>query len=157
MLEFVEEALDEVALLVEQFIEGALLLAIGPRLDDRLGAFLNDGVVEVLGVVGGVGDDRSWSEAFDELGRPQDFALLTWTTDQARRISQRVGGGVDLGAQAAAGAAQPLGIRPPFFLRAPAACWWARTTVASTLTRSTSTLALKALKIPVNTSRSTQS
>jgi hypothetical protein len=47
---------------------------------------------------------------------------LPWRADQARRIAQRVARGVDFGAQAAAGAAKALGIRPPFCRRAPAAC-----------------------------------
>ena len=123
MLELAEEALDVVSLLVEHLIEGAELPPIGAWLDDRTGARLEHRVVEVFGVVGGVGDDRSWGKALNEFGGPKDLALLTWSADQPRRVAKGVGGGMDLGAQAAARAAQPLGIRPPFSLRAPAACW----------------------------------
>jgi hypothetical protein len=46
---------------------------------------------------------------------------LARRADEADRKSQRITGGVDFGAQAATGAAQALGIRPPLALRAPAA------------------------------------
>ena len=123
VFELAEEALDRVALFVERAVEGALFGAIGSGLDDGSGAGLLDRVVEVLGVVGGVGDDRSGSEAFDQFGGPQDLALLARAGDEPGRLARRIRRGVDLGAQAAARAPQPLGIRPPFFLRAPAACW----------------------------------
>jgi uncharacterized iron-regulated membrane protein len=51
------------------------------------------------------------------------IVTLTWPEQQAHRVAKRVRGGMDLGAQAAAGAAQSLSIRPPFAMRAPAACW----------------------------------
>lgn len=123
MFEFVEEALDVIALLVERLIERPQLLSIRPRLDAGLSPELYDRLVEVLGVVGGVSKDRPWSQAFDKFCGSQNLALLSWTADQPRRIAEGVGRGVDLGAQAATGAAQALGIRPPFSLRAPAACW----------------------------------
>ena len=75
---------------------------------------------------------------------------------QAHRVAQRVGGGVYLGAQAAARAAQPLGIRPPLDRRAPAACWWARTTVLSIISHSRSLSAASTARKPPKTSRSTQ-
>jgi hypothetical protein len=45
--------------------------------------------------------------------RKGDFVALAWRADQAHRIAKRVAGGVDFGAQAAAGATKALGIRPP--------------------------------------------
>jgi hypothetical protein len=54
--------------------------------------------------------------------REGDVVALAWRADQAHRIAERIAGGVDFGAQAAAGATKALGIRPPFCRRAPAAC-----------------------------------
>jgi hypothetical protein len=45
------------ALLVEVLVEGQAPGAGGIARDDRLGAFRRDGVADVVGVVGGVGDD----------------------------------------------------------------------------------------------------
>jgi hypothetical protein len=47
---------------------------------------------------------------------------LSGRADQPNRIAERIAGGVDFGAQAAARPAQALGMRPPFCRRAPAAC-----------------------------------
>ncbi len=82
-----------------------------------------DGGAEVVGVVAFVGEDMLGLEAIDQLGGATDVALLTRPAQQTYRIAQPVGGGVDLGAQAAAGTTQALGMRPPFCRRAPAACW----------------------------------
>jgi hypothetical protein len=54
--------------------------------------------------------------------REGDVIALARGADQADRIAKRVASGVDFGAQPAARSAQALGIRPPFALRAPAAC-----------------------------------
>jgi hypothetical protein len=50
-----------------------------------------------------------------------DVVALPGRADQTHRIAKRIASGVDFGAQAAAGAAKALGIRPPFCRRAPAA------------------------------------
>jgi hypothetical protein len=66
---------------------------------------------------------------------------LAGSDQHPKRPATAVGGQVDLGGQSAAAAPQGLiavgigayvGTGSPF--RAPAACWWARTTVASTTT-----------------------
>ena len=45
------------AFFVEALVEGQAPGAGGIARDDRLGAFRRDGVADVVGVVGGVGDD----------------------------------------------------------------------------------------------------
>jgi hypothetical protein len=54
--------------------------------------------------------------------REGDVIALARGADQSDWIAKRIAGGVDFGAQPASRAAQALGIRPPFALRAPAAC-----------------------------------
>ena len=56
MFELVEEALDEIALLVEVGVIGALDLAIAFWRDDGFGADLGDSVDEMVGVIALVGD-----------------------------------------------------------------------------------------------------
>ena len=60
------------------------------------------------------------------------------------RVAERVDGGVDLGAQAAAAAPDRLVATP--FLTAPALCWWARTTVLSIIAYSLSASPAKCRK-----------
>lgn len=79
--------------------------------------------MEAVGVLGAVGQDMAGRQAFDQVFGAADVVFLTRPADQAHGIAQAVGGGMDLGAQSAAGATQTLGIRPPFLRRAPAACW----------------------------------
>jgi hypothetical protein len=52
-----------------------------------------------------------------------DVVTLPRTEEKPHGIAQRVGRGVDFGAQPAAGAPQTLGMRPPLAILAPAACW----------------------------------
>ena len=66
------------------------------------------------------GDDRSRHDHWPPA--ESNVVALAWRADQAHRIAQRIAGGVDFGAQAAAGTTKTLGIRPPFSRRAPAAC-----------------------------------
>ena len=77
----------------------------------------------MIGVITLVGDNGLGFEAFDQGVRLRDVVALAWPEQQADGIAERIGRGVDLRAQPAAGAAQALGMRPPLAIRAPAACW----------------------------------
>ena len=114
--------LDDVALLVEFGVIGTLERAVPLGRNDRLAAAFSDLVAQVIGVVALVGDRDVRGEALDQLVREGDVVALAWRADQAHRIAKCVAGGVDFGAQAAAGATKALGIVPPFSRRAPAAC-----------------------------------
>lgn len=76
----------------------------------------------MVGVITLVGDRGAGFEAVEEILREGDVVTLARTGEQADRIAERIAGGMDLGAQPAPRPAQALGIRPPFALRAPAAC-----------------------------------
>src|ERR1700730_381261 len=69
-----------------------------------------------------VGDHGGGGEPVDEFVRMSDIVFLSGTADQPDRIAQGVSSGMDFGTQTTSGAAQSLGMRPPFFRRAPAAC-----------------------------------
>jgi hypothetical protein len=77
----------------------------------------------MVGIVALVADRGARLEALDKVMCEGDVVTLPRCTNQAERIAERVASGVDLGAQPASRPAQALGIRPPFSLRAPAACW----------------------------------
>src|SRR5258705_8907964 len=83
----------------------------------------------MIGVVGCVGHDDLVS--LPASSRLRCIALLTCGQREPHRTSQASNGHMNLGAQATARAADRLILRPPFL--APAACWWARTMVESTI------------------------
>ena len=157
LLELVEEALDTVAFFVEGRVVAGDGRAGAGEGDHRLGAGALDRGAEVVGVVAPVGQHPAGAQALDQGRGPADVALLAGTGQQPHRIAKPVGAGVDLGAQAAARAAQALGMRPPFCRGAPAACWCARTMVESTISHSRSASPLRAWKISAKTPRSIQS
>lgn len=138
MLELTEEALDAVAFLVEIGVVRALDLAVALGRDDDLGAVSSNPVGEMVGIVSLVGEGRAGLDTVDQLMGEGDVVALAGRGDQSDRKPERLGGGMDFGAQAAARPTQALGIRPPFALRAPAACWWARTMVLSIISHSRS-------------------
>ena len=83
---------------------------------------MRDPVGEVIGVVSLVGDGGIGIDTVDQVVGEGDVVTLTGRADQTNRKAERLGGGVDFGAQAASRPAQALGICPPFERRAPAAC-----------------------------------
>jgi hypothetical protein len=129
VLEFGEASLDAVAFSVEFFVVGSLLPAVGFGGHDRDRSHSLDVIEDGLTVVALVGQDPlglPFSEQFDGLGAVVDLAS---GDDKIHRQPQFVGQQVDLRRQTSSGAPQSL-VRAPF-LRPVAACWWARTIVAS--------------------------
>ena len=122
LFELVEEALDDVALLVEIGVVGTLHLAVSFRRDDRRRSGLHDPLDEMVSVIALVGNRHARVEAVDKIMGKGNVVALAGTTDQTDRVAKRIAGGMDFGAQPAPRPAQALGIRPPFSLRAPAAC-----------------------------------
>ena len=76
----------------------------------------------MVSVIAFVGDHGLGFQAVDKFVGKGDVVALACRADQTQRQSKGIACCVDLRAQTAAGAAQTLGIRPPFALRAPAAC-----------------------------------
>lgn len=68
------------------------------RWNDRNGARLQNGVVEVLGVIGPVGDDMTRTQTFQQVLGIDDIATMTRRQQQAHRQAKCIDGGVDLGA-----------------------------------------------------------
>jgi hypothetical protein len=61
--------------------------------------------VQVIGIVSLVRDDRFGFDAFDQGARLGDIVALARSEQQADGIAERIGGGVDFGAQPAPRAA----------------------------------------------------
>lgn len=122
LLEFGKEALDAVAFLIEMGVVGARVFAISLGRDDDGGAGLINPLAQVVGVISLVREDGAGIEAIDKLMSQNDIAALAGRANQPDRQPQAFRRGMDFRGQSPARPAQTLGIRPPFSLRAPAAC-----------------------------------
>jgi len=142
LLEPVEESLDEIPGFVTMPIDGTLRGSITPRGNNRLRACLLDGVDQLVTIVAFVGHDSTGVDVLNErsaLGNIRDLAPCEY---QPQRIAQRIDTGVNLGCQSAPRTTDRL-IATVFF-GAPAACWCARTIVASINSSSRSAWSCKA-------------
>ena len=92
----------------------------GAARDDRLGVLLGDRRADVIGIVGGVGDDRLGRRILQQASRLRGIAGLAGGEHEADRAAEPSHGEVDLGGQAATRASDRLIASPPF---APLACW----------------------------------
>ena len=106
----IEESLDEVPRLVSFPVEIARRQPVAARGNYRFGSRRGNRFDERIAVISLVGD-------------------LAPGKDQSQRIAQGIYAGVNLGGQAAPRPTDRL--IATVFLGAPAACWWARTTVES--------------------------
>jgi hypothetical protein len=129
LLESVEEPLDQIPCLVAMPVDRALYLAIGSRRDDGLRAGGFDGVDQFVAVVSLVRDDGLGRYFADQCAALRHVGDLPAGEDQAQRITQGIDAGVNFGGQPASRPSDRL--IATVFLGAPAACWWARTTVES--------------------------
>jgi curved DNA-binding protein CbpA len=130
LLEPAEAAFDEMSLGIEVSIERMLGRSRGVVGDDGERTFAGDRQPEVVGVIGGIGDDDIGGHAVDERSGLRSITGLAGGEDEAHRAAQAANGEMDLGGQAAARASDGLIASPPF---APQECWWARTMVESTI------------------------
>ena len=102
MLEPAEATLDEVAFLVDRLVE---VEVGGPRRivgDDGDGAGLSDCGAEVVGIVGGIGQDEAWPVLVEQGGGLRGIAALPGGQDDPDGAAKAADGEVDLGAPAAA-------------------------------------------------------
>ena len=84
--ELVEEALDDVALLIEVGVIATFEGPVALWRDDHLAAGFCDPVAEMIGVVALVGDRDVCGEAVDQFMREGDVVALPWRTDQVKQI-----------------------------------------------------------------------
>lgn len=123
LLAFVEEALDAIALLVEFGTAGTLNLSVIFGRDDECCSTFGNPVAQMIGIIPLVGKGGIGLEALDEVMGKSDVAAVSGRDDQPDWKAERFRRGMDSRAQSAARPTQALGIRPPFTLPAPAACW----------------------------------
>jgi len=125
VFEFVEEALDEVALSVDRWIDRALVLSVALGRDMGGGAAGLDDCDDGAGVVTAIGDDVACQAHPVEQHRGGRLVGgLARREHEPDGQATSVDHGMDFGAQSSTRTTDGV-IRAPFF--PPAACWWART------------------------------
>jgi hypothetical protein len=126
VLDLAEEAFDQVAILVDDGVEGAPFGRDGSARDDRFCSCGCDGVHSPLPIVTLVRQNVNRLQAFKKRLDLGDVVALAAGQDEANRIAQRIGGGMNFGAQAAFRPSQRVSFKPVFgsiaFFGAPALC-----------------------------------
>src|SRR3974390_472330 len=143
MLDPIEEALDQVAFLIEVLVVRDDLRSGSARGNDGFGTGCGDAGAEPIGIVAFVGEQMFEGYAGDQVLGLEDVVDLAGGEDEPSGIAQRIHANTDLRAQAATRTPDRLIFAAPF---APAACWCARTMVESMIRYSKSGFSTKALK-----------
>jgi hypothetical protein len=135
LFDFVEETLDFVALLVALLVIDDDIQAVGLGGDNRLDALGFEPGAEGMAVIGlvqgGLLEPIPRVDGIDDRFADRGISHRPHRDPDIHPLRFRRAPGMDVGGQTAAGAADGL---IAFFLAAPAACWWARTTVESSNT-----------------------
>jgi len=125
VFDFVEEALDEIALSVKREIDRALDLDVALGRNVGLGAARLDERDDAFRIIAAIGDNVAGQANAAEQGRRGGLiGGLARREQQADRQALGIDHGMDLGAQSSTRTTDGV-IRAPLF--PPAACWCART------------------------------
>jgi len=120
VLEFVEEALDEVTLAIEVEIAWQWNRAARVGRNHRDDFPVGKDCQEAIGVICLVADQSRWISIGEQRLCTSEIVGLAWRQHQLDRIAQCIDERVNLGAQSAARSADRL---RAIFFRAPALCW----------------------------------
>ncbi len=115
------------------FIVLSLFLAIFSCRDHCFGLFFSNLLQKSVRIIGTVGNCTLELVICNQVFRLRDVMALAASQKEAQRIAQSVYAGVDFGAEPTSAASERLGGLASFFLEAPAAEGWARTTVLSSM------------------------
>lgn len=129
LLESIEEALDKVAHLVAFPVKGARGQSMAPRRNHGFSPRGCNRFDEGVAVIAFVRHDRLARDEFNQRRPLRNVGRIATRQDQPQWIAQRIDAGMNLCGQPAARTTDRL--IATVFLGAPAACWWARTTVES--------------------------
>ncbi len=143
--EFQEESLNEVTLAIECEVGFAWRDAIGFGRDHWGDSTLLERFDQGIGIIGFVGEKSVRFNLIQQGFSLAEIGLLAWGERNGDGIAERVDDDMNFGRQSAAVSAD--GLTGPLFFRAPALCWWARTTVESNIMYSLSRSSAKNLKI----------
>ena len=101
VFDLTKEALDQIAILVDCGIKGAPLCCRGSARDDGFCSGSSDSVHGTLGIITLVGQHVTCPQAIEQAFDLGDVIAFAARQDEADGIAKRIGGGMNLGAQAA--------------------------------------------------------
>lgn len=126
VLDLVEEAFDEIAVFVEGGIEASPLGCCGSARNDGFCSAGGNGIHRALAGIALVGQNMVCPQSIKQTLDLGDVVAFATGQDETDRVTQGIGGGMDLGAQPALGASQRVSFKPIFgstaFFGAPALC-----------------------------------
>lgn len=143
MLDLVNEALDQVPLLVEVGVIGTLLAAVFSGWNHWNRFLLKNEVYEAVEIVAAVGNDMVTKTVGQQCFCLREVVSVSAGEENVQWISQCVNDYVNLGAESAPTATERLRLLATLFWGAPAAHGCARTIVLSGMTLSMSASSLK--------------
>ena len=114
MLDFIDEPLDQITLLVQVLVVGDSSRAGAVRRDNGLSASVCDGGSEAIGVVTFVCEQVFEGKTVDQAFCLADIGDLAGGQDEADRVAESIDGNADLRAQTAARTPDRLIFGPPF-------------------------------------------
>jgi hypothetical protein len=120
VLEFIEEALDEIAFTIEREIAGPRRLAIGFRRDHRRDVSLGESIEERIGIVCLIANQDLRISPLKQWFCASQIMSLPRREHQINGIAESIDKDMNFGGQPAAGSADCL---LAVFFRAPALCW----------------------------------
>jgi hypothetical protein len=120
MLDFVDEPLDQIAILVDVLVIRNGLRSGAGRRDHGLPTAFRDMGAKTIGVKTHISEQVLERETADQIFGLEDVMRLAWGEDEADGIAEGIHANVDLRAQTAARTPDRLIFAPPFW--APAAC-----------------------------------
>ncbi len=132
MLDFVEETLDQMTLLVQMGVIFPRLFAVLAGWNDRFCISRCDVVQEFLRIIGSIRNRPLEIEISKQVFGLGDIMALPSGQEKPQRVAQGIYAGMDLGAESAPAASERLACLPTAFFEAPAAQGCARTMVLST-------------------------
>ena len=109
-------------------IKVALCRSIAARWDDGLGLFASDVPQQRICVIGLIGQDCGGFDLIEQYLGLRDIVDVATGQGKPCKLTKSFNTRMNLGSQPASRTSKSL---LPFFLAAPAACWWARTAVLS--------------------------
>ena len=131
VFDLVDEALHQVALLVQMPVILSGCLAVGSGWNDSHRSHIRDVFDQPGRIIPSVADHVFGMEPGDQLLGLGDVMALTSAKLEAQGVAKTIHAHVDFGAEPASAAPQRLGGLAPLFRVAPAAQGWARTMVLS--------------------------
>lgn len=121
MLDFIDETLCQMTLLVPVFVILPALFPVLPRWNNDFGLNLVDHLDKLLGIIRTIGDQAFKIKLSDQVCCLRDVMPLSTRQTKTQRISQSIHAYMDFGGEAAATAAKGLFGLPAAFFVAPAA------------------------------------